>query len=214
MIDKIKSNVFNRSFAVGILLIMGLLLAISPAGTRTPDYFGSNEITEFIASKSNFVSAEEIARMVIDKTPDLLLVDIRTPEEYEAYHIEGAYNIPLNKIFEDESQEILLSDMTIVLYSNSSTNAAQVWLMLHQKGIQSYVMQGGMNYWAKTILNPEPPGDLVADSEILLYQFRKGASAYFNGGSVISSQSSNTGKRTTGIKPLPKKKKKKGGACF
>ncbi|MCP4725183.1 MAG: rhodanese-like domain-containing protein [bacterium] len=209
-----KLNIFNKSFAVGILLILGVMLAISPAGTRTPDYFSSEEITGLITSKSNFVSAEDIARMIIDKSPDLLLVDIRTPAEYDQYHIDGSFNIPLDKLFEDESQDILLSDMTIVLYSNGSTNAAQVWLMLQQRGIQTYVMQGGMNYWAKAILNPTPPGDLVADSEILLYQFRKGASAYFNGGGIVSSRAANTGGAKGVMKPLPKKKKKKGGACF
>ncbi len=207
-------NIFNRSFAVVILLILGILLAISPAGTRTPEYFSSDEITGLIASKSNFVTAEDVARMIIDKTPDLLLVDIRTPAEYEQYHLEGAYNIPLDKMFEKESQGILLSEMTIVLYSNGSTNAAQAWLLLQQKGIQTYVLQGGMNYWAEVILNPTPPGDLVADSEILLYQFRMGASAYFSGSGVVSSQAAKTGNSKGALKPLPKKKKKKGGACF
>jgi hypothetical protein len=105
----------------------------------------------------------------------------------------------------------LSDEYTIVLYSNGGTHAAQAWVMLRQFGIQGYVLLGGLNYWASAILNPQPPGDLAADSEILQYQFRRSAAGYFNGGGLAIEGSNSSEKE---IRPKPKiklfKKKKKG----
>lgn len=84
--------------------------------------------------------------------------------------------------------------------------------MLQQYGIQSYVLLGGLNYWSEAILNPEPPQDIVADSEILRYQFRKAASGYFNKGETSKQVNSDT-KSTVKPKLIFKKKKKAEEGC-
>jgi hypothetical protein len=105
---------------------------------------------------------------------------------------------------------MLSPDYTIVVYSNGGTHSAQAWVLLKQMGIECYTLLGGLNYWAGAIMNPQPPDDLAADSEILQYQFRKSASGYFNGGNTVTEQ--NTRENTP--PPVPKrtfKRKKKGG---
>ena len=112
--------------------------------------------------------------------------------------------------------DILDTDLDIILYSNGTTNAAQAWLMLKQSNIENYILQGGMNYWAKAVLNPTPPDDIVADSEILAYQFRSAASGFFAGGAAIDAQSKTSEEPNKPIvrKPRQKSKKKKGGSCY
>ena len=172
--------------SVALLLVLGALLAISPAGQVKSHELAPQEIVASILSNSDQVSPDNLADWLIKNRPDLLIVDIRSPEEYQQYHIPGAINIPLSRIFDAESIEMLDDgDRTIVLYSNGERHAAQAWVMLHQYGIHSYVLLGGLNYWAKAILNPEKPDNLAAaNSEVLRYQFRKAASAYFSGTAV------------------------------
>jgi len=38
-------------------------------------------------------------RSLIETNPDVLLVDVRTPGEYESAHIAGSINLPLDKVF-------------------------------------------------------------------------------------------------------------------
>lgn len=40
----------------------------------------------------------------------------------------------------------------------------------------NYVLQGGLNYWAETIINPHAPRSTSSDDEFAKYDFRKGAS--------------------------------------
>jgi 3-mercaptopyruvate sulfurtransferase SseA len=86
----------------------------------------------------------------------------------------------MTTLFDRESLEMLRNDLTVVLYSNGGTHAAQAWVLPRQLGIESYVLLGGLNYWVEGILNPEPPSDLVADSEIEKYQLREATSEYFD----------------------------------
>jgi 3-mercaptopyruvate sulfurtransferase SseA len=37
-------------------------------------------------------------RSLIETNPDVLLVDVRTPGEYESAHIAGSINLPLDKV--------------------------------------------------------------------------------------------------------------------
>lgn len=204
----------DRRFGVALLILLGVLLALSPAGTRKAATLSPQALAEAIANESDHIAAEELAKWLIDKKPDLLVVDMRSAEEFAQYHIPGAVNIPFAELFEGESQEMLSGDKTIVLYSNGSTHAAQAWVLLKQMGIESFVLLGGLNYWTEAILNPQAPSGLVADAEILKYQFQKSASGYFAPGGAVSAAADSS--RTT-VKPKVqidvKKKKKARAGC-
>jgi rhodanese-related sulfurtransferase len=204
----------DRRFGVALLILLGALLALSPAGTRKASTVSPQALAEAITNESDHIAAEELAKWLIDKKPDLLVVDMRSAEEFAQYHLPGAVNIPFNKLFEPEAQEALSNDKTIVLYSNGGTHAAQAWVLLKQMGIESYVLLGGLNYWTEAILNPKVPNDLVADSEILKYQFQKSAAGHFAPGSAIAAPADST---ATPAKPKvqidAKQKKKARAGC-
>jgi rhodanese-related sulfurtransferase len=204
----------DRRFGVALLILLGVMLALSPAGTRKAATFSPQALAEVITNESDHVLAEELAKWLIDKKPDLLVVDMRSAEEFAQYHIPGAVNIPFTNLFEQEAQEILADDKTIVLYSNGGTHAAQAWVLLKQMGIESYVLLGGLNYWTEAILNPKAPNELVADSEILKYQFQKSASGYFSPGGTVAAPADSA---TMPVKPKgqidPKQKKKARAGC-
>jgi rhodanese-related sulfurtransferase len=174
-------SLFDRRFGVALLITLGALLAMSPAGLRKVTAISPQQLAQAIIHEQDHVTAEEVAQWLIDKKPDLLIVDLRSAEEYAQYHIPQAVHVPFNELFENEATAMMSSDNTVVLYSNGGTHAAQAWVLLRQMGIESYVLLGGLNYWVEAILNPKAPDDLVADAEILKYEFRKGAAGYFGG---------------------------------
>lgn len=203
---------FDRRFGVALLILLGVLLAFSPAGTRKASTISPQVLAEAITNEADHITAEQLAKWLIDKKPDLLVVDMRSAEEFAQYHIPGAVNIPFNKLFEPEAQETMAGDNTIVLYSNGGTHAAQAWVLLKQMGIESFVLLGGLNYWTEAILKPKAPNELVADSEILKYQFQKSASGYFAPGGSVSTSADSSGTTAKPKVQIDAKQKKKARA--
>ncbi|MCK6562016.1 rhodanese-like domain-containing protein [candidate division KSB1 bacterium] len=206
-------TLLDRRFGVALLIILGGLLALSPAGLRTATAVSPQQLAEAIINEQDHLTAEELAAWLIDKKPDLLVVDMRSAEEYAQYHIPGAVHIPFNRLFEAEALEMMAGDKTVVLYSNGGTHAAQAWVLLKQQGIDSRVLLGGLNYWTAAILNPTAPGEAVADAEILKYEFRKGAAGYFGGSGVAPAPHDSTAPAKPKVSLPPAQKKKARAGC-
>ncbi|MCA9731486.1 MAG: rhodanese-like domain-containing protein [Deferribacteres bacterium] len=199
---------FNKRVGFFFLIVLGIILAISPAGSIQQPFLSADEMATKVTSKSNQISAEDVAHILIDKQPGVTIIDIRNKSDYEEYHIPTAINIPLENLFKVGNLDQIDPQNTIIVYSNGDAYAAQAWLLMQQQGIDSFILTGGMNYWASAILNPQKPDDLVADSEILRYQLRQSASQYFSpGGKIQSTQPEET--KTETQKPITFKKKKK-----
>ncbi len=60
-----------------MLLVLGIILAISPAGTIHQPFLSADELATKVTSKSNQIAAEDLAHILIDKQPDIgeLLID-------------------------------------------------------------------------------------------------------------------------------------------
>ncbi|MEV1174525.1 rhodanese-like domain-containing protein [Nonomuraea sp. NPDC049784] len=78
----------------------------------------------------------------------ILLLDVRTPAEFETAHVDGAVNVPLDRLETHLPQlaEAALSRIVLICQSGGRATTAQA--KLAQAGIPtSAVMTGGMNAW-------------------------------------------------------------------
>lgn len=90
------------------------------------------------------------AEQLRNEIKDVLLVDVRQPEEFDEAHIEGCVLIPLGELEERASKE-LDANRKIVCYCAHgirSLDAAMALRMLGFKDVRS--LQGGIEAW----LNP------------------------------------------------------------
>ena len=158
-----------------------------------------------IIQPSRFVTTDAVAQKIIINDPTLELIDVRSVDAFESYALPGAINIPLDSIMIDEYQDYLgIEDMNVVFYSNDDLKAEQAWLIARRIGYSSiYVMQGGLNCWINTIIQPKSPEESASKEEFELYNLRKGASMYFTGAQI---DSPNTEGKST-INVIRKKKK-------
>ncbi|PID92641.1 MAG: hypothetical protein CSA96_02195 [Bacteroidetes bacterium] len=195
-----------------ILVPLGLILAFVPANTTHPYKLGPEELLEYVNSGMQYFSPDEVAHMLISKDLSLVLIDVRNANEYEKFHLPGAINIPLSALLEPEWKDYLDQDLRYnVFYSNSTVNANQAWMLTRQLGYENnYVLQGGLNYWAETIMNPKAPAATSPDEEIARYNFRQGASRALGGGAAVET-SSQPAPALPKIAPRPKKKRVEGG---
>jgi rhodanese-related sulfurtransferase len=196
-----------RIILTSILIILGFIIAAVPAYKTNVSVETPEDILIEVRSGVHFISTDEVAHLIVSKDPSLQLIDVRTPEEFDKFNLPGSINIPIDDILSDDWKDYFSNSIkSNVLYSNGTTTSNEAWMILKQKGYAGiYVMHGGLNYWAETIMNPEPPATSSPDDEIALYDFRKGANQALGGGSASINQE----KQTTTTKPLVVKKKKK-----
>lgn len=165
-----------------LLLIAAVGLAILPQ-TNNKDEVSADLLLEELNDQTRFLSTDQVAKIIIDQDPSILLVDVRSPKEFAAFTLPGAMNIPFENLLEDE-YAYTLKDVTrsIVLFSNGDIKAEQAWLLCKRMGLNHlHIMKGGLNCWAETILMPIEPPQTAPAEDHNLYQARLGAKQYFTG---------------------------------
>ena len=92
---------------------------------------------------SNFAPPEQAHALVDDGAA---LIDVRSPEEFGAGHIEGARNIPVGEIGA-RAVEVGDKDAPVVVYCRSGIRSAKAKSALEAAGFTQVHNLGGMSRW-------------------------------------------------------------------
>jgi rhodanese-related sulfurtransferase len=93
------------------------------------------------------LSPEALAEL-LESGADLRLLDVRTPGEYEAVHIRGAYNVPLDTLGEHGDDIRAHVETPVVLVCQSGSRARRAEEALARAGMPNlHVLKGGVNGW-------------------------------------------------------------------
>lgn len=193
---------------------MGLIIAAVPQNKTKPYKLTAEQLLSEANTRTQFVSPDVVADMIIKKDPTIRLIDVRSQDEFEKYSLPGAINIPVTDLLSDEYTDILHQDIKMnIFYSNGSLTANEAWMITRQLGYtNNFVLEGGLNYWFEAILNPEKPASTFSDEEFAKYDFRKSAGQALGGGLTVQSAPEQSAVSTLPvIKPKPKKKRAAGG---
>jgi sulfur-carrier protein adenylyltransferase/sulfurtransferase len=203
----------SRQILALILIPMGLIMAAIPQNTTHPYKLSPEKLLEHVNSGMQYFSHDEVADMIINEDPSLLLIDVRGADEFEKFHLPGSINIPLSSLLDEQWKEYLNQDVRLnVFYSNGTVNANQAWMLTRQLGYRNnYVLQGGLNYWVETIMNPTAPGSTSPNEELARYDFRKGAGMALGGGAAVVNSQSQPASELPKVAPRPQKKRVQGG---
>lgn len=74
-----------------------------------------------------------------------ILLDVRTPGEFNSGHIEGAINIPVNDLESRISE--LPADKEVVVYCRSGARSSSAKRILESKGISQVYDLGSISRW-------------------------------------------------------------------
>jgi rhodanese-related sulfurtransferase len=194
---------------------LGIIIAAVPADRVSQSRLSPQELLQEAGAGVQFVAPDAVADMLVQKDPSLRLIDVRTPEEFDAYSMPGAINIPLSNLLADEYTDVLNQDAYVnVFYSNGSVYANQAWMITRQLGYENnFVLEGGLNYWFGNILSPQEPSQTSPDEEFAKYDFRKSAAAALGGGGVVSAETDSPAVKAVKPPVTAKAKKKPSGGC-
>jgi rhodanese-related sulfurtransferase/uncharacterized membrane protein YedE/YeeE len=96
------------------------------------------------------ISPAELFKTVYNQSINLIMLDVRPESDYNIYHINGAINIPLDKlptIIPDLLSESPTNSV-FVLMSNDETAATKAWKLLSASTVPNvYILDGGINNW-------------------------------------------------------------------
>ncbi len=203
----------GRSILGAIIIPLGLIIAAVPENTTKQYKLTAGQLLEEVKSGTQYMQPTEVADMLISKDPTLQLIDVRSADEFEKFSLPNAINIPLVDILNPEWEDYINQDIKLnVFYSNSSNDANQAWMLARQLGYKNnYVLQGGVNYWAETIMNPEAPATTSPNEEIAKYNLQKGAGMALGGAAETTQTAPAVSAPQPPIQKREKKKKVQGG---
>ncbi|MBI9033692.1 MAG: rhodanese-like domain-containing protein [Bacteroidales bacterium] len=94
----------------------------------------------------NYINCDQLSERIITN-PEIQIIDLRMPKQFEEHHIERAINIPRKDFFQSLSTIDL--DQPIVLYCMFGQKSDEVALFLEKKYKNStvYCLQGGYEEW-------------------------------------------------------------------
>jgi rhodanese-related sulfurtransferase len=107
--------------------------------------FGACQSSDFVKT----IPAEEFAQYITEEGVQLL--DVRTPEEFEAGHIEGAVLIDYRtdpEGFVQKAEAQLQKDKPVALYCRGGKRSHSAAELMHKAGFKQLVeLDGGIQAW-------------------------------------------------------------------
>ncbi len=114
--------------------------------TTTPQLNApGNEITAAPAA-STLITADE-AKKRLDSDESIILLDVRTEEEYREKHIPGSLLLPLSDLEDKAESEIPDKDATLFVYCRSGNRSATASKILVNLGYTKVYDLGGIIDW-------------------------------------------------------------------
>ena len=98
------------------------------------------------------VDVAGFAELITDST--VIVLDVRTADEFRDGHIEGAVNIDVKESdFLEKAKAMLPSGKTIAVYCRSGRRSANACNQLSAEGYKTVNLKGGIIAWTEEIPN-------------------------------------------------------------
>lgn len=128
------------------------------------------EMLERVNTRSQYLATTTAKDLTQNDT--VTFIDIRTPKEFDGYHIENAQNIPFDRLLDDEHTEFLKNDQMKVLYGSTSVGSNAAWMILSQYGYDNlYVLDGGVQDWISEVETKDVFRDAPVTDETAKFKF-------------------------------------------
>ena len=127
-------------------IIIILLIALSSTNAWS-EIRSKQEISSEAKSKAPHITSQQLSEY-LSNDEDFILLDIRTEDEYQAGHIQGAQWFPRGKLEYYVQDLIKDPESRVVLYCRTGGRSALATLTMHDMGYINVVdLNGGFKEW-------------------------------------------------------------------
>jgi len=140
----------KRSFVLTVLLVLGgLLLAACCASPAAVDTAPVSSAGASATSVQALPATVDVAAVkALQGNPDVVILDVREPYEYEAGHIPGVTLIPLGELPNRLAE--VPTDKPVIVTCRSGNRSGQAVNFLRQQGYTNvHNMSGGFIAWER-----------------------------------------------------------------
>ncbi|MBL0711339.1 MAG: rhodanese-like domain-containing protein [Colwellia sp.] len=100
------------------------------------------------AAETPKISQQDLVAALNNSTNNVLVLDVRSKDEYKHGHIAGAINVSHDKVADQLSSLTQYKDRTVVVYCRSGRRAGIAEHILTENGFNNlYHLTGDMNGW-------------------------------------------------------------------
>jgi len=108
-------------------------------------YGSGTKEADAAAEEAGYSSPEQLKELIDEQSVPHVLIDVRTPQEFDQGHIPTAVNIPVDEIGADPPD--VPKDQLIIVYCRSGNRSARAARILEDAGFTEVVDFGGINRW-------------------------------------------------------------------
>lgn len=94
-----------------------------------------------------------VGKTMLDENPAIILVDVRTEDEFREFRIPGAINIPLNEFLFIIDLLIPNKQAIYIIYCRTGNKSAVAAAQLIELGYESVYDMGGIYFWPYEIIS-------------------------------------------------------------
>jgi rhodanese-related sulfurtransferase len=107
------------------------------------------EKEQLLRDRAVQVHPGEVLASMHDHKLKLALLDVRSEQDYNLFHLQGARRVETDHLIDLSKQLLLEPENTVfILMSNDETAATEAWKVLVAESVPNvYIMEGGINNW-------------------------------------------------------------------
>jgi len=192
-----------------VIIIFGIIFMNSP---DIKYHVSTEEMLEITLERKDLVRPAEFMHIYFSKDTAYRYIDLRPADEYLISHLDGAINIPVHHLLDDEFKDLLNQDKKInVLYYSDQCGACGPWMILKQIGYpNNKILQGGYEYVKQNIIDDYSPMTGNFSDEKAKYNFKE----VINNTSGVQSNNNKSKKESTeDVIIIQKDNTKEEGGC-
>lgn len=136
----------NKKWLFAVIAAGVLTAALSACGQDKTGQDTKAAQEDTVKAEYKKITAEE-AKERMDKDDKVVILDVRTEEEYQEGHVPGAIVIPNETISSEPLEELPDIDQEILVYCRSGNRSAQAAKKLAEAGYTQVYDFGGIIDW-------------------------------------------------------------------
>jgi rhodanese-related sulfurtransferase len=141
-----KSTPIESKWIIALAGLLGIIvLLVAALVLNGDDDTAEGVIVADGVVQPGLIQPQQYLDQFVNAEAEHLLIDVRTPEEFESGHIPGAINIPVQVI--DQYLDQIPQDEPIVLYCRSGNRSSQAFDILSNSGYSDIYDLGGIIDW-------------------------------------------------------------------